>query len=98
MLLRKYVGETPRMTRAIFTAAVKIQPCMVFIDEMDALFRARQSNDMDHAHGRDLITECTYDTVLYCTVKYCVIMYWLNCAVLHCTVPYCTVLQCTEMY
>ena len=46
------------MTRAIFTAATKIQPCMVFIDEMDALFRARQSNDQDQAHSRDLITEC----------------------------------------
>ena len=46
------------MTRAIFTAAAKIQPCMVFIDEMDALFRARQSNDQDHGHSRDLITEC----------------------------------------
>ena len=39
LLLRKYVGETSLMTRAVFSAAKKLQPCILFVDEMDALFR-----------------------------------------------------------
>ena len=55
LLLRKYVGETSLMTRAIFSAAKKLQPCILFVDEMDALFRER--HDGDHQVERSLVTE-----------------------------------------
>eukprot|EP00596_Hydrurales_sp_CCMP1899_P005552 CAMPEP_0119034480 /NCGR_PEP_ID=MMETSP1177-20130426/1468_1 /TAXON_ID=2985 /ORGANISM="Ochromonas sp, Strain CCMP1899" /LENGTH=418 /DNA_ID=CAMNT_0006991939 /DNA_START=336 /DNA_END=1592 /DNA_ORIENTATION=+ len=55
ILLRKYYGETSMMTNAIFSAARKLQPCILFIDEMDALFRSR--SDGDHNHDRNLLTE-----------------------------------------
>lgn len=59
VLLRKYVGDSSHMTKAIFTAAKKIQPCIIFIDEMDALFRARSDHEISY-HNRELMTECTY--------------------------------------
>lgn len=38
-LLRKWVGETPQLLKAIMSLVIKIQPCILFIDEMDGLFR-----------------------------------------------------------
>lgn len=55
LLLRKYVGETSLMTKAIFSAAKKLQPCLLFVDEMDAMFRERK--DGDHHVDRSLVTE-----------------------------------------
>ena len=55
LLLRKYVGETSAMTKAVFSAAKKLQPCLLFVDEMDALFRER--HDGDHHVDRALVTE-----------------------------------------
>lgn len=55
-LLRKYVGETSLLTKAIFTLAKKFNACIIFIDEMDSLFRAR--NDVEHQVDRNLMTEC----------------------------------------
>ena len=54
-LLRKYVGETNLNVRALFSAARKIAPCVIFIDELDGLFRERGGED--HDVGRDLKTE-----------------------------------------
>ena len=56
LLLRKWIGDTPLLTKAIFTAAKKLQPCIVFIDEMDSMFRRR--TEFDHHHDRNLLTEC----------------------------------------
>ncbi|THH33875.1 hypothetical protein EUX98_g233 [Antrodiella citrinella] len=54
-----YVGEAEKAVRAVFTLARRLAPCVVFIDELDALFGARSSGSMsggDHAH-RGVITE-----------------------------------------
>ena len=63
LLLRKYVGETSQLTRAIFSLAFKIQPCILFIDEMDSLFRERF--DDDNVVHRNLKTEfmCFWDQI-----------------------------------
>ena len=42
--------------RAAFTLARRLAPCVVFIDEIDALFGARERGGGDHAH-RGTITE-----------------------------------------
>jgi ATPase family associated with various cellular activities (AAA) len=55
-VFRKYYGETNQMVRAIFSLAHKIQPCILFIDEIDALFRVR-SNDETQT-DRSVKTEC----------------------------------------
>ncbi|KAL7540464.1 hypothetical protein ACHAXR_012926 [Thalassiosira sp. AJA248-18] len=54
-LLRKYVGETNLNVRALYSVARKISPCVIFVDELDGLFRERGGED--HDVGRDLKTE-----------------------------------------
>ncbi|XP_028314347.1 outer mitochondrial transmembrane helix translocase [Gouania willdenowi] len=41
-----WYGESQKLTAAVFTLAVKIQPCIIFIDEIDSFLRNRSS--MDH--------------------------------------------------
>lgn len=61
-LLRKYVGETNIKVRALFSLARKLQPCIIFVDEMDGLFRERNTGSAgggsdEHEVSRDLKTE-----------------------------------------
>ncbi|XP_051981914.1 outer mitochondrial transmembrane helix translocase isoform X2 [Xyrauchen texanus] len=45
-LTDKWYGESQKLTAAVFSLAVKIQPCIIFIDEIDSFLRNRSS--MDH--------------------------------------------------
>eukprot|EP01112_Ceratiomyxa_fruticulosa_P001172 TRINITY_DN1116_c0_g1_i1.p1 TRINITY_DN1116_c0_g1~~TRINITY_DN1116_c0_g1_i1.p1 ORF type:complete len:382 (+),score=61.43 TRINITY_DN1116_c0_g1_i1:206-1351(+) len=44
-LFDKYLGETEKMVSALFTLARKIQPCIVFVDEIDSLLRERGNSN-----------------------------------------------------
>ncbi|KAK4007604.1 outer mitochondrial transmembrane helix translocase isoform X2 [Daphnia magna] len=44
-LTDKWYGESQKLATAVFSLAVKIQPCIIFIDEIDSLLRSRDSND-----------------------------------------------------
>jgi SpoVK/Ycf46/Vps4 family AAA+-type ATPase len=46
-VLDKWVGETEKYLDALFSLARKIQPCIIFIDEIDALTRRRSMLDRD---------------------------------------------------
>ncbi|KAI8840404.1 P-loop containing nucleoside triphosphate hydrolase protein [Chytriomyces cf. hyalinus JEL632] len=52
----KYVGEGEKNVRAIFTLARKLSPCVVFLDEVDALFGARRGGDVTSSK-REIINE-----------------------------------------
>lgn len=44
-LLSKWLGETEQMARAVFTLARRVAPTIIFIDEIDGLFRERSSSE-----------------------------------------------------
>lgn len=52
----KYVGEGEKNVRAIFTLARKLSPCVIFLDEVDALFGARRQNESS-ASRREIMNE-----------------------------------------
>jgi SpoVK/Ycf46/Vps4 family AAA+-type ATPase len=43
-ILSKYLGDANRMVRAVFSLASKLQPCIIFVDEVDALMGKRGLN------------------------------------------------------
>lgn len=51
-----YVGEGEKNVKAIFTLAQKLSPCVVFIDEADAIFGSRHSHSTRTAH-REIINQ-----------------------------------------
>eukprot|EP00735_Rhodelphis_limneticus_P003391 TRINITY_DN14860_c0_g1::TRINITY_DN14860_c0_g1_i1::g.16178::m.16178 TRINITY_DN14860_c0_g1::TRINITY_DN14860_c0_g1_i1::g.16178 ORF type:complete len:538 (+),score=130.43,sp/Q7ZZ25/ATD1A_DANRE/41.67/1e-77,AAA/PF00004.24/9.6e-38,RuvB_N/PF05496.7/18,RuvB_N/PF05496.7/3.8e-05,AAA_5/PF07728.9/1.4e-05,DUF815/PF05673.8/3.4e-06,AAA_16/PF13191.1/0.00027,AAA_22/PF13401.1/0.00087,AAA_17/PF13207.1/4.2e+03,AAA_17/PF13207.1/0.00014,AAA_14/PF13173.1/9.6e-05,AAA_25/PF13481.1/0.004,AAA_25/PF13481.1/45,AAA_11/PF13086 len=54
-VLNKYVGETQKLARAVFSLAYKLEPCIIFVDEVDSMLRTR--SDDDHQVTADLKTE-----------------------------------------
>ncbi|KAI0030603.1 P-loop containing nucleoside triphosphate hydrolase protein, partial [Vararia minispora EC-137] len=55
-ILHCYVGESEKTVEAIFSLARRLMPCIVFIDELDALFTQR-SGDRDREGHRSMLTE-----------------------------------------
>ncbi|MFW6158538.1 MAG: ATP-binding protein, partial [Planctomycetota bacterium] len=52
-LLSKYVGESERAVRELFRKAKQAAPCIVFVDEIDALVPGRAAGDSDsHVSAR----------------------------------------------
>ncbi|KAL8716608.1 MAG: hypothetical protein Q9225_006078, partial [Loekoesia sp. 1 TL-2023] len=55
-LYNKWVGEGEKNVKAMFSLARKLKPCIVFIDEADAILGAR-GNDRSRPSHRDLINQ-----------------------------------------
>ncbi|KAF5227145.1 hypothetical protein FAUST_11959 [Fusarium austroamericanum] len=48
----KYVGETEKLIKAMFALCSELSPCILFIDEADALFSKRKSDDRSWIRSR----------------------------------------------
>ena len=46
-LVSKYVGESEKLVRALFTIARLLQPSIIFIDEIDSMLGSRSSEDSE---------------------------------------------------
>ncbi|KAG0717762.1 ATPase family AAA domain-containing protein 1-A [Chionoecetes opilio] len=44
-LTDKWYGESQKLSSAVFSLAVKLEPCIVFIDEIDSFLRVRNTGD-----------------------------------------------------
>lgn len=51
MLENKYFGESSKLLSAAFSLAVKIQPCIMFFDEIDGMMRERGSDEQSSSYG-----------------------------------------------
>lgn len=54
-LLNKYVGESERAVRQLFSRARAAHPCVLFFDELDAL-APRRSSDSNQSSERYMVS------------------------------------------
>ena len=47
----KWFGESEKYLSAVFTLAHKLQPCIIFVDEIDSFLRTRSSSESEHSAG-----------------------------------------------
>ena len=79
-LENKYYGETSKLLKATFSVARKIQPCILFFDEIDGMIRTRSDFDQSYVYGMkteflsqiDGISSSPQDSVIMIACTNCV--------------------------
>lgn len=59
MLTDKWYGESQKLASAVFTLAIKLQPCIIFIDEIDSFLRSRNTNDHEATAMMKVLFSCS---------------------------------------
>jgi SpoVK/Ycf46/Vps4 family AAA+-type ATPase len=57
----KYQGEGLKLMRAVFTLCSKLQPCVLFFDEIDGIMSKRSSMDQSHVNNMKTIVLSAMD-------------------------------------
>ncbi|KAF2111030.1 hypothetical protein BDV96DRAFT_650632 [Lophiotrema nucula] len=60
-LWNKYFGESEQAIKTLFSLARKLEPCILFIDEADAMFRRRRSSGDDHNTVRSVTNQLLHE-------------------------------------
>lgn len=71
ILTDKWYGESQKLAAAVFSLAIKLQPCIIFIDEIDSFLRARNSTDHEATAMMKAQFMCFWDGLITdpnCTV------------------------------
>ncbi|GIL64536.1 hypothetical protein Vafri_18427 [Volvox africanus] len=55
-ILSKWLGDANRLVRAVFSLAAKLEPCIIFIDEVDAML-GKRGNTSEHEATLQVKTE-----------------------------------------
>ncbi|KXZ47290.1 hypothetical protein GPECTOR_36g17 [Gonium pectorale] len=55
-ILSKWLGDANRLVRAVFTLAAKLEPCIIFIDEVDAML-GKRGGSSEHEATLQIKTE-----------------------------------------
>ncbi|KAJ1494055.1 P-loop containing nucleoside triphosphate hydrolase protein [Baffinella frigidus] len=50
-LQNKWFGESQKLVKAVFTLAWKVQPCIIFIDEIDSFLRERKDGEFEASNN-----------------------------------------------
>lgn len=69
-LLNKYVGESERAVRQLFSRARAAHPCVLFFDELDAL-APRRGTDSNQAAERCVSVFCECECLCVCVLPGC---------------------------
>ncbi|QSL64480.1 hypothetical protein MERGE_001781 [Pneumocystis wakefieldiae] len=56
-LTSKFLGESEKLVRALFSLAKELSPSIIFVDEIDALLSSRREDGNEHEASRRLKTE-----------------------------------------
>ncbi|XP_064458512.1 outer mitochondrial transmembrane helix translocase-like [Ornithodoros turicata] len=63
-LTDKWYGESQKLAAAVFSLAVKIQPCIIFIDEIDSFLRSRDTQDHEATAMMKAQFMCLWDGLI----------------------------------
>lgn len=67
----KWLGESEKNAKAVFTLARRLAPCVIFIDEVDSILSSREGSSDDSAHG----TLTSVKTTMMVGYMYCVLYF-----------------------
>jgi len=73
-LTNKWYGESVKLAAAVFSLAIKLKPCIIFIDEIDAFFQTRSDRDNEATALMKATFMSLWDGLVSCQTNEIVVM------------------------